>query len=81
MANITISIDERVLRRARVKATEQGTSVNALVSAYLAQFAGQDPAREALAAFLELANEGGGGSGSQGRQWTRDELYDRSRLR
>ncbi len=81
MANITVSIDERVLRRARVKATEQGTSVNALVSAYLAKFAGQDPAAETLTAFLELADSAGAGSGAQGRQWTRDELYDRSRLR
>ena len=31
MANLTLVIDEDVLRRARVRALQQGTSVNALV--------------------------------------------------
>ena len=31
MANLTLAIDEDLLRRARVRAAEQGTSVNAVV--------------------------------------------------
>lgn len=35
MKNITISIDEELYRRARIKAAEQSTSVSALFKAYL----------------------------------------------
>ena len=31
MANLTIAIEDEVLRKARLKALEQGTSVNALL--------------------------------------------------
>jgi plasmid stability protein len=35
MSNLTITIDEETLRRARIRALEQGTSVNALLRDYL----------------------------------------------
>ena len=35
MANLTITIDDELLRRARLRALEQGTSVNALLRDYL----------------------------------------------
>jgi hypothetical protein len=81
MANVTIAVEAGILQRARVRAIEQGTSVNALLATYLAQYAGQDPKADALTAFLDLADDAGGGSGPAGRTWTRDELYDRPRLR
>ena len=81
MANLTVSIDDDVIRRARLRALERGTSVNALVAAFLERYAGPDPGSEALAAFLDLAEAAGGGSGEAGRTWTRDELYDRPILR
>lgn len=81
MANITIALDPDVLQRARQKAAGQGTSVNALMAEYLAHYAGIDPTADALTDFLELADQAGGGSGPAGRRWTRDELYDRPRLR
>jgi plasmid stability protein len=81
MANLTITLSDDVIRRARVRAVEQGTSVNALVAAYLERYAGPDPAREATAAFLELADTTAAGSGGGGRTWTRDELYDRPNVR
>ena len=56
MANVTLAIDEQVLRRARIRALEQGTSVNALIREYLESFAGNVPAHEGIAAFLELAS-------------------------
>lgn len=81
MANLTITIDDHVLKRARMRALERGTSVNAVVGEYLVQFAGAGPTAAALAGFLELAGAVDAGSGGRGRTWTRDDLYDRPRLR
>lgn len=81
MANLTVSIQDDIIRRARRRALERGTSVNALVAAYLERYAGPDPAEEALTAFLELAEGTTAGSGGMGRTWTRDDLHDRSMLR
>ncbi len=80
MANLTVSVPETILRRARIRALEQGTSVNAVVSQYLARYAGERPTAEAVAEFLELSgrvNAGGGG----GRSWRREDIYDRPVLR
>ena len=81
MANLTVSIPDDVVHRARIRALEHGTSVNALVAAYLERYAGPDPASEALAAFLDLSEAASAGSGDTGRTWTRDELHDRTILR
>jgi plasmid stability protein len=81
MANLTVAIDTDLLRRARVRAAERGTSINAAVADFLAHYAGEDERAEAMAAFFELADAAGAGSGPGGRTWTRDELYDRTRLR
>lgn len=78
MANLTLTIDENTLRAARIRALEQGTSVNALVRDYLEHYAGRSSAaEEAIRSFLALAEEVDASSGSGGRSWTRDELYDR----
>ena len=55
MANLTVTVDERVLRRARIRALERGTSVNAVVAEYLERYAGADATAAALAGFLDLA--------------------------
>ena len=81
MANLTVTIDGQVLHRARRRALERGTSVNAVVSEYLAQYAGASSTAEALTGFLALAAATDAGSGDQGRTWTRDELHDRPNLR
>jgi plasmid stability protein len=79
MTNLTITTDEEVLRRARIRALEQGTSVNAVLREFLESYAGTRAGqREAIREFLEIARESNAGSGSRGRTWTRDELYDRS---
>jgi hypothetical protein len=39
--NITVTVSDDVYRGARIKAAEQGTSVSALVGAYLASLSGQ----------------------------------------
>jgi plasmid stability protein len=76
MANLTITIDDEVLKRARLRATEQGTSVNSIVREYLEQYAGSRSAQEqALAKLLAMSEQA---SSKRGRRtWTRDELHDR----
>lgn len=76
MANLTLTIDEDVLRRARIRALEHGTSVNAVVREFLEGYAGSERERQALRAFGELADRTQASSGPGGRSWTRDELYD-----
>jgi plasmid stability protein len=81
MANLTISIPEAVLRKARIRALEHRTSVNAVVRDYLERYAGVGPTAEALAGFLSLAEESHASSGPSGRTWTRDGLDDRTNVR
>lgn len=77
MANLTISVDDQLLRRARIKALEEGTSVNAVLRDYLERYTGTGRTQAALAAFVELAERSRASSGTPGRSWTRDDLYDR----
>lgn len=77
VANLTLQIDDEVLRRARIRALEQGTSVNALVRQYLGALAGADAALAARRQVLDLAQTCQAASGPSGRTWTRDELHDR----
>ena len=76
MANLTIAVDDEVLRRARIRALEQGSSVNAILRSYLEAFsAAQDTRAQAVETLLDLAARSTSGRGS-GR-WTRDELHER----
>lgn len=77
MANLTLTVDDQVLARARRRAMDNGTSVNALVRDYLASFAGEDDAMAARRELIESAKRRSGSSGPAGRTWTRDELYER----
>ncbi len=80
MANLTVTVNEHVLKRERIKALEQGTSVNSLVSDYLTRFAGTGATQQALGEFLEIAERSHASSGPDGRSWQREELYDRAVL-
>lgn len=44
--NLTIKIDQQVLLYARWRALREGTSVNAVVEQFLAEYAGKEPAGE-----------------------------------
>jgi plasmid stability protein len=77
MTNLTLTVDEDILRRARIRALELGTSVNALVRDYLGQLAGRSTAAEGIVEFLDATRNSGAGSGGEGRTWTRDDIYDR----
>lgn len=76
MANLTITVPEEILKSARRRALEQGTSVNAVLRDYLAQFAGTQSAHaNAAKRVLELSRTARSGRGKA--KWTRDELHQR----
>jgi hypothetical protein len=73
--NITLSIDDEAIRRARRQAESLGTSVNQLVRDYLEQLAGaSDPVADA-AEFTRLSRLSHGNS--RGWKFNREELHDR----
>lgn len=76
MASLTLSVDEQLLRRARIRALEQGTSVNALVRDFLERFAERDQAQQAMAEIVEIAKQSRASSGPGGRTWTREDIYE-----
>ena len=77
MANLTITVDEQVLKKARMRALEEDTSVNAVLRDYLENYAGvgseQDQAVERI---LASSRESKTGSGPGGRTWKRGDLYE-----
>jgi post-segregation antitoxin (ccd killing protein) len=76
MSNLTITVEDDLLRRARQKATEEGTSINAAIRDFLEEWtARRQTYRRAAADFVRIVDEAGAGSG--GRNWTRDDLYER----
>lgn len=78
MANLTLVIDDDVLKRARIRALEDGTSVNAVVRDQLARYAAPGRSlRDVGRQLVTLSEAATGSSGPGGRGWTRDELYDR----
>ena len=74
--NLTITVDSNVLKRARLRALEEDTSVNAVLGDYLEAYAGGAVRnRHAVRRLLLLAETGESGRG--GAAWTRDELHER----
>ena len=55
MANLTLAIDEDLLRRARVRAAEQGTSVNAVVRQLIEGYSSSDRAENARKRLVALS--------------------------
>ncbi len=84
VANLTITVDDELLKKARMRALERGTSVNAVLAEYLRTFVGEVHAQtRATRALLALADENSKASGRSrgktrgGRRWTRDDLHER----
>ncbi len=76
MANLTISVDDDLLRRARVRAARLGTSVNAVLRQFMESWAGGKNQRaQAVASLLKRSSKAR--SARAGRAWTRDELHER----
>ena len=77
MSNLTITVDDEVLKRARIRALQEGTSVNAELRHYLENYSGmKHSARQIAADILEFAKKHPCKSGE--RRWRREDLYDRS---
>jgi hypothetical protein len=73
--NITLSIDDEVVRKARRRAEALGTSVNQLVREYLERLAGKtDPDADAKE-FEKLSRASRGDS--RGWKFNREELHQR----
>ena len=78
MSNLTITVDEEALKRARIRAIEQGTSVNAVLREFLESYAGIRGEQEAtVRALVALSRSAGTGRG--GNRWTREDLHERHR--
>jgi hypothetical protein len=73
--NITLSVEDSVAERARCHAETLGTSVNQLVSDYLAALAPESDAAEDAAEFERLSR--GSNGNSQGWKFNREELHER----
>lgn len=76
MSNITLSVDDEVLARARRYAVEHDTTVNGLVRDFLTALATrEDRARKARRRIRQLSERSVAKVGAP--TWTRDELHER----
>ena len=74
--NLTITVDADVLRKARIRALQDDTSVNAFVRDCLEDYADEgDRAAQAVTEVTRLMGAAELRWGS--RTWSRDELYER----
>jgi hypothetical protein len=72
--NITLSVDEQVVARARAKAEALGKSLNQVIRDYLQKLAGGDDPERSIEEFNRLSGQGD----SRGWKFNRDEIHDRS---
>ena len=76
MKNLTLSVDEQVLKAVRQYAAKQETSVNGLVRGFLAGIADREArAEEVRRRMKELSESSSARIGE--RAWARDELHER----
>lgn len=77
MANLTIVVDDGTLKKARMRALEEDTSVNAVLREYLEEYAGRRREQvEAARRIMEASRESRSGSGPGGRKWKREDAYE-----
>ena len=74
MKNVTISMDDELLRRSREYAARQGTTLNSLIRGLLDQRVAEESV-DWIDELFDLADESAGDS--KGWQFNRDELYER----
>ena len=72
--NVTLSIDDQVVARARQKAEAVGKSLNQLIRDYLQSLAGGDDPERSIEEFKRLSGRGR----ARGWRFNRDELHERS---
>jgi hypothetical protein len=57
MSSLTLAIDEKLLREARIKAVKEGTSVNEICRKAIEEYVGHQSAGERQAALLQATFE------------------------
>jgi len=72
--NVTLSIEEQVIVRARKKAEAMGKSLNQMIREYLEKGAGNDDPERSIAELKRLLGRGH----SRGWRFNRDEIHERS---
>jgi Family of unknown function (DUF6364) len=71
--NVTLSIDDQLVARARKKAEALGKSLNQMIRDYLQTVAGGDDPERSIDEFNRLSGQGH----SRGWRFNRDEIHDR----
>jgi hypothetical protein len=72
--NVTLSIDEQLVSRARKRAEALGKSLNQLIRDYLHQLTGGDDPERSIQEFESLSGQGH----SRGWRFDRNEIHERS---
>ena len=72
--NITLSIDEQLVSRARKKAESLGKSLNQMIRDYLQTVVGSDDPERSIDEFKRLSGQGN----SRGWRFDRNEIHERS---
>jgi hypothetical protein len=72
--NVTLSIDEQLVTRARKKAEALGKSLNQMIRDYLQTLAGAADPEHSIDEFRRLSGRGN----SRGWRFDRDEIHERS---
>jgi plasmid stability protein len=75
MANLTLSLDDELLQKAREAALREHTSVNALVREYLKQYVSARDRRLSALDVLDAVAERTESASSE--RWSRESLHDR----
>jgi predicted transcriptional regulator len=73
--NLTVQLDDEVIRAAKVLAAKRGTSVSGMVAAELARLVAEDARYEE--AWRRARKAMGDAAGRGGRHWDREELHGR----
>ena len=75
--NLTVQLDERTIKNARVLAARRATSIGRLIAAEIERLTDEDDAYERAKSEALRDMRRGFDLGSHGRLVRRDELYDR----
>lgn len=76
MKNVTIALDESLIREVRRIAADRSTTLNAMIRTFLEDLTRQEShALKARRRIVELCRKSKAEIGS--RSWTRDELHER----
>ena len=73
LMNVTLSIDEQLVARARKKADALGKSLHQLIRDYLQKLAGGDDPERSIEEFRKLSGRGH----SRGWRFNRNEIHER----